>query len=111
MKTVTLITCTSELAVRAAKPLKPKCIITRGGRNLIDTKIKQFRVYDRLILKWFYDKPFKNIKCSCCMAIVTTTSLVCKIPLLARRTRPKGRPSAARDDRVFCIQRLLMLVL
>ena len=30
--------------------------------------------------------------------------LVCKIPLLARRTRPKGRPSAARDDRVSCIQ-------
>ena len=31
-------------------------------------------------------------------------SIVCKIPLLARRTRPKGRPSAARDDRVSCIQ-------
>ena len=32
--------------------------------------------------------------------------IVCKIPLLARRTRPKGRPSAARDDRVSlsCIQ-------
>ena len=30
--------------------------------------------------------------------------VVCKIPLLARRTRPKGRPSAARDDRVSCIQ-------
>ena len=34
--------------------------------------------------------------------------LVCKIPLLARRTRPMhyaaGRPSAARDDRVSCIQ-------
>ena len=30
---------------------------------------------------------------------------VCKIPLLARRTRPKvGRPSVARDDRVSCIQ-------
>ena len=29
-------------------------------------------------------------------------SFVCKIPLLARRTRPKGRPSAARDDRVSC---------
>ena len=31
---------------------------------------------------------------------------VCKIPLLARRTRPKaaGRPSAARDDRVSYIQ-------
>ena len=32
----------------------------------------------------------------------------CKKPLLARRTRPKGyaagRPSAARDDRVSCIQ-------
>ena len=28
----------------------------------------------------------------------------CKIPLLARRTRPKGRPSAARDDSVSCIQ-------
>ena len=27
--------------------------------------------------------------------------VVCKIPLLARRT---GRPSAARDDRVSCIQ-------
>ena len=35
------------------------------------------------------------------------TNVVCKIPLLARRTRPKGRtgsPSAARDDRVSCIQ-------
>ena len=30
--------------------------------------------------------------------------VVCKIRLLARRTRPKGRPSAARDDRVSCIQ-------
>ena len=31
--------------------------------------------------------------------------LAYKIPLLARRTRPKaGRPSAARDDRVSCIQ-------
>ena len=30
--------------------------------------------------------------------------VVCKIPLLARRTRPKGRPSAACDYRVSCIQ-------
>ena len=30
--------------------------------------------------------------------------LVCKIPLLARRPRPKGRPSAARNDRVYYIQ-------
>ena len=35
-------------------------------------------------------------------------NLVCKIPLLARRTRPKGRPSAARDDRVSCIQTLTL---
>ena len=31
------------------------------------------------------------------------------IPVLARRTRPKGRPSAARDDRVSCIQALFSL--
>ena len=40
-------------------------------------------------------------------------SFVYKIPLLARRTRPKGyaagRPSVARDDRVSCIQRYLDL--
>ena len=35
---------------------------------------------------------------------IESLHFVCKIPLLARRTRPKGRPSAARDDRVSCIQ-------
>ena len=31
--------------------------------------------------------------------LCSLVKFVCKIPLLARRTRPKGRPSAARDDR------------
>ena len=35
-----------------------------------------------------------------------TVPLVCKIPLLARRTRP----SAARDDRVSCIQQYRILI-
>ena len=44
--------------------------------------------------------------CSRAHSAYAAARLVCKIPLLARRTRPKGRPSAARDDRVSCIQPL-----
>ena len=37
---------------------------------------------------------------------ISRPDVVCKTPLLARHTRPKGRPSAARDDRVSCIQHI-----
>ena len=64
---------------------------------------------------------FKNTSATCAYPLVSNArklkrdkrahacaQVVCKIPLLARRTRPKGyaagRPSAARDDRVSCIQ-------
>ena len=48
-------------------------------------------------------KNVKVLKGSCNVIFI----VVCKIPLLARRTRSKaGRPSAARDDRVSCIQYL-----
>ena len=51
------------------------------------------------------NKQLHNAHFSCSLKDLETTKsrvrprFVCKIPLLARRTRPKGRQSAARDDR------------
>ena len=55
--------------------------------------MKRYKLYIISLRFWFFEPLF-----------ATCRHIVCKIPLLARRTRPKGRPSTARDDRVSCIQ-------
>ena len=52
------------------------------------------------------ERESKGILYTSTMPVASTTNdrFVCKISLLAGHIRPKVRPSAARDDRVSCIQ-------
>ena len=57
-------------------------------------------------LNWMSPCRRMSFSCRACVGC-----LVCKIPLLARRTRPKGRQAKrARDDRVSCIQSAVVCV-